>query len=159
VELNDWLLALHLLSAFALTAAIVLFWIVVIAVRRTTSPEQVASAGRFLPVGNVAVVVGSLGVIVLGVWLAISLDHVQLWDAWVIAAIVLWAISSEAGRRSDPEFAPCIARANELVAAGMTGPDAQLGELSRTRRGMILHTIATVGTFLILVDMIWKPGA
>ena len=30
---------------------------------------------------------------------------------------------------------------------------------SRTRRGMILHTIATVGTFLILVDMIWKPGA
>ena len=122
MELNDWLLALHLLSAFALTAAIVLFWIVVIAVRRTTSPEQVASAGRFLPVGNVAVVVGSLGVIVLGVWLAISLDRVQLWDAWVIAAIVLWAISSEAGRRSDPEFAPCIARANELVAAGEDRP-------------------------------------
>lgn len=159
MELNDWLLALHLLSAFALTAAIVLFWVVVIAVRRTTSPEQVASAGRFLPVGNIAVVVGSLGVIVFGVWLAISLDDVQLWDVWVIVAVVLWAVATEAGRRSDAEFVPCIARANELAAAGQTGPDAQLAELSRTQRGMMLHIVATVGTLLILVDMIWKPGA
>ena len=61
MELNDWLLALHLLSAFALVAAIVLFSVVIVAVRRTDSPEQVASAGRLLPVGNIAVVVGSLG--------------------------------------------------------------------------------------------------
>lgn len=157
--LNDWLLALHLLSAFALTAALVLFWVVVVAVRRTDSPEQVASAGRFLPVGSVAVTVGSLGVIVLGVWLAISLDGVKVWDAWVIVAIVLWAIASEAGRRSDPEFAPAIERANELVAAGRLEPDAELASLARTSKGMTLHLIATVGTLLILVDMIWKPGA
>jgi hypothetical protein len=159
MELNDWVLALHLLSAFALTAAIVLFWVVVIAVRGTDSPEQVASAGRLLPVGNVAVVVGSLGVIVFGVWLAISLDGVAVWDGWVIAAIVLWAIASEAGRRSDPEFAPAIERANELVAAGQLGPDAELAVLARTGRGLTLHLIATAGTLLILIDMIWKPGA
>jgi hypothetical protein len=35
VSLNEWILALHVLSAFALVAAIVLFWILVVAVRRT----------------------------------------------------------------------------------------------------------------------------
>jgi hypothetical protein len=159
MALNDWLLALHLLSAFALVAAIVLFTVVVFVARRTDSPEQVASAGRLLPVGNVAVGAGALGVIVFGIWLAISLDRVQVWDGWVIAAIVLWAVSTEAGRRAGTEFAPCVERANELVAAGRTGPDAELAALARAGRGMLLHTIAIVGTFLILVAMIWKPGA
>ena len=159
MALNDWLLALHLLSAFALVGAIVLFSVVIVVVRRTDSPEQVVSAGRLLPVGNVAVIVGSLGVIVFGVWLAISLEDVEIWDAWVLAAIVLWAIASEAGRRSDPEFAPAIERANELVAAGQLRPDAKLAGLTRTSKGMALHLIATVGTLLILIDMIWKPGA
>jgi len=159
VGLNDWLLALHLLSGFALFAAMTLFWVAIVAIRRTDLPEQVVSAGRLLPVGSVVAVVGSLGVIVFGVWLAIALDGVQVWDGWVIAAIVLWAIASETGRRSDPEFAPCIERANELVAAGQTGPDAQLAELARTSRGLLLHSISTVAVVLILVDMIWKPGA
>jgi len=157
--LNNWLLALHLLSAFALAGAIVLFWVVVVVVRRTDRPEQVASAARLLPVGNVAVVVGSLGVVVFGVWLAILLDGVEVWDGWVIAAIALWAIATEAGRRSAPEFAPAVARANELVAAGQTGSDPQLADLARTSRGVLVHAVATAATLLILVDMIWKPGA
>ena len=41
---------------------------------------------------------GSLGTIVLGVWLAIALDDVKVWDGWVIAAIVFWVVASEAGR-------------------------------------------------------------
>jgi hypothetical protein len=159
MTLNDWLLALHLLSAFALAAALILFWVVIVVFRRTDLPEMVVSAGRLLPTGRVAVTAGSLGVVVFGVWLAISLDGVQVWDGWVIAAIVLWAIAVETGRRTDPEFAPCIKRANELVAAGQTGPDAQLAELARTSRGLLLHTISTVAVILILADMVWKPGA
>jgi len=157
--LNDWLLALHILSGFALFAAVTLFWVAIVAIRRTDLPEQVASVGRLLPVGNVVVIIGSLGVIVFGVWLAIALDGVEVWDGWVIAAIVLWAIASETGRRAGPEFAPCVARAHELVASGQTGPDAQLAALARTGRGLLLHTIATVAVVLLLVDMIWKPGA
>jgi len=159
MALNDWLLALHLLSAFALAAALVLFWVVIVVVRRTDLPEQVASAARLLAVGNIAVIAGSLGVVVFGVWLAIALDGVKVWDGWVIAAIVLWAIATETGRRADPEFVPCVERARELVAAGQTGADPELAELARTSRGLLLHAIATVATVLILVDMIWKPGA
>ena len=133
---DDWLLALHLLSAFALVGAIIVFWVAIVAIRRTDLPEQVvAAAARLMPVANIVVVVGSLGVIIFGVWLAIALDGIEVWNGWVIAAIILWAVASETGRRADPEFAPCVERAKELVAAGQTGPDAQLGELARTQRG------------------------
>jgi len=159
MSLNDWLLALHLLSGFALTAAIVLFWVAIVAIRRTDRPEQVVAAARLLPVGSVVVIVGSLGVVIFGIWLAIALDGVEVWNGWVIAAIILWAVGTETGRRSDPEFAPCVNRAKELVAAGQTEPDARLAELARTQKGLLLHTIATVAILLILVDMIWKPGA
>ena len=91
MEFNDWLLALHLLSAFALVGAIIVFWVAVVAIRRTDLPEQVAAAGRLLPVTNVVVVVGSLGTIIFGVWLAIALDGIEVWNGWVIAAIILWA--------------------------------------------------------------------
>ena len=159
MSLNDWLLALHLLSAFALVAALTLYWVVIVTVRRTGLPEVVASVARLLPIGGVAIIAGSLGVVVFGIWLAIARDGIQVWDGWVIAAIVLWAIASETGRRADPAFAPCAKRANELVAAGRTEPDAGLLELGRTNRGLLLHTISTVAVILILIDMIWKPGA
>jgi hypothetical protein len=159
MEWNDWLLAFHLLSAFALSGAIILFWVVVVSIRRTELPEQIASLGRLMPVGTVVISVGSLGAIIFGVWLAISLDFVQVWDGWVIAAIVLWAIATEAGRRSGLEYEPCLARARELVAAGQTGADPSLRELALTSRGLLLHSVATVGVILILIDMIWKPGA
>ena len=38
-----------------------------------------------------------VGTILFGIWLAISLDAYQVWDGWVIAAIVLWAIGSGTG--------------------------------------------------------------
>ncbi len=157
--LNDWLLALHLLSAFALVAAVVLFSVVIAVIRRTDLPEQVASAGRLLGVGNVAVIAGGVGVLLFGIWLAIAIDGVAVWDGWVIAAIVLWAIAVETGRRSDPEFALAVTRSHELVAAGQLGPDPELAALARTSKGLTLHLIATIATILILVDMIWKPGA
>ena len=43
-------------------------------------------------VGTALVMIGISGTIVFGVWLAISLDRYQLWDGWIIAALVLWAV-------------------------------------------------------------------
>jgi uncharacterized membrane protein len=159
MEWNDWLLAFHLLSAFALVAATTLFWVFIFTVRRTDLPEQVASVARLVPVGTVVVAVGSLGTIVFGIWLAIALDGIQVWDGWVIAAIVLWAIATETGRRSDPEFAPVVARGRELVAAGQTAPDPELRRLATANRGLLFASISTLAVLLVLIDMIWKPGA
>ena len=159
MELNDWVLALHLLSAFALVAAMIVFWVGVVVIRRTDLPEQVVAAGRLFPVAKVAVTVGSLGTIIFGVWLAISLDGVAVWSGWVIAAIILWAVGTETGRRGGTFFTASTDRAKELVASGSTAPDARLAELGRSQHGLMLHTVSSLAILLILVDMIWKPGA
>ena len=52
MELNDWLLALHLLSAFSLVAAMIVFWVGIVVIRRTDLPEQVVAAGRLFPVAK-----------------------------------------------------------------------------------------------------------
>ena len=43
---------------------------------------------------------GGLGVIVFGVWLALEVDGYELWDGWIVAAIVLWFVGSGAGAGS-----------------------------------------------------------
>ena len=159
MELNDWVLALHLLSAFALVAAMIVFWVAIVVIRRTDLPEQVVAVGRLFPAATVAVTVGSLGTIIFGVWLAISLDGVAVWSGWVIAAIILWAIGTETGRRGGTFFTAAIDRATERVASGSTGPDPELARLGRTQHGLMLHSISSLAILLILVDMIWKPGA
>ncbi len=103
--------------------------------------------------------VGSIGTIVFGVWLAISLEAYQVWDGWVIAAIVLWAISTETGRRAGVEYQRAGDRARELQAAGETGPSAELAAMNRSTTPLLMHTVSTVAVLLILIDMIWKPGA
>ena len=157
--LNDWILALHLLSAFALVGAMVLFWILVVALRRTDVPREVAGINDVAKIGTVVIGVGTLGTIVFGVWLAISLDAYKVWDGWVIAAIVLWAIATETGRRGGVEYQRAGDRARELQAAGETGPSSELAALNRSPTALLMHTVSSVAVLLVLFDMIWKPGA
>lgn len=156
---DSWLLALHLLFATALVAAVTIFWILVLAVRSADRPAQVLALKPLLRVGGLVVIAGSLGSVVFGVWLAITLDAYHPWDGWVVAAIVLWAIASETGRRTDPEYGRAFARATELAATGESGPSAELAALCRPRTGMLLHIVSSAAVLLILLDMIWKPGA
>src|SRR5829696_10590963 len=59
-----------------------------------------ATDSRVLGVANVLWGVGGLGTLILGIWLALYVDGYEIWDGWIIAAIVLWAASAETGRRS-----------------------------------------------------------
>ncbi|HSF60708.1 MAG TPA: hypothetical protein VLA69_03365, partial [Gaiellaceae bacterium] len=67
MSLDDWILALHVLSAFALVAGIVLFWVLVVAVRRTDTPDGTIRMEPVVKVGNVATGVGRGGTIVFGI--------------------------------------------------------------------------------------------
>jgi hypothetical protein len=159
VELNDWILALHLLSAFAMVGATVLFWIIIVAGWNVDTPAPVVRMTPIARVGVVAVTIGGIGTIVFGLWLAISLDAYQPWDGWIIAAIVLWAIAGGLGGRTGKEYNIVGERAAELQAAGNTGPSAELLALNRTQRGLVLHSLTSLALLLLLIDMIWKPGA
>jgi heme A synthase len=156
---DEWILALHVLSAFALVAAIVLFWVLIVAVRRTDLPGVTAGMEPMAKVGNVAVVIGIAGTIVFGIWLALSYGDYDLWDGWIIGAIVLWAIATETGRRSGTEYTRAMEKAQKLQAAGQTGPSPELGAMNRTQSGLLMHTLSSLATLFILIDMIWKPGA
>jgi hypothetical protein len=37
---------------------------------------------------------GGLATLVLGIWLAIYVDGYEVWDGWIIAAIVLWLVAT-----------------------------------------------------------------
>jgi hypothetical protein len=50
-------------------------------------------------------------------------------------------------------------KAQELRSAGHSGPSADLLALNRTSNGVLLHALTTLVLLLILIDMIWKPGA
>ena len=158
MELNDWILALHLLSAFALVGAQVIFWITIVALWGTDSTSRVVSLMRVSQVGAMVVLVGSLGTIVFGVWLAISLDAYQVWDGWVLAAIVLWALAVELGRRSGDGYREAGMEAGKLAAAG-TETSPVVADTFAASRAMWFHAGSSVLVLLVLVDMIWKPGA
>jgi hypothetical protein len=159
VSLDDWILALHVLTAFAYVAGVVLFWVLVVAVRRIDTPEDTIRMGPIVNVGNASVGVGALGTIVLGIWLALSYGGYDFWDGWIIAAIVLWVASAATGSRTGNAYMQGMRKAQELQSAGRTGPDAELLALNRTSNGVLLHAATSVLVLLILIDMIWKPGA
>ena len=50
-------------------------------------------------------------------------------------------------------------RDKHLRSTGVTAGDPELLALNRTSRGLRLHTAASLFVLLILIDMIWKPGA
>jgi len=159
VSLDDWILALHVLSAFAYVAGIVLFWILVVAIRQIDTPEGTIRLWPVVKVGNASVGIGAGGTIILGIWLAFSAGGYDVWDGWIVAAIVLWLISAELGRRTGGAYMQGLGKAQELRAAGQTGPSSELLALNRTSTGVLLHTLTSVVVLLILIDMIWKPGA
>jgi uncharacterized membrane protein len=159
VNFDDWILALHVLSAFAYVAGMILFWVLIIAVRRTDDPEGTIRMQPAVLVGNAAVGIGAGGTIILGIWLALSVGGYDLWDGWIIAALVLWAIAAAVGQRTGKAYMEGVNKAQELRGAGQRGANAELLALNRTQNGVILHAVASVVVLLILIDMIWKPGA
>jgi hypothetical protein len=155
VSLNDWILALHELSAFALVGSMVLFWILVVASRSLTDVDQRITIGRIGDVGGRIIGVGFVGTIVFGLWLSFSKDDYAPWDGWIVAAIILWVIAGSTGGRAGAEYQKVLEHAKELKSSGRA---AQPGEF-RSSSGEVMLAISSLATLLLLIDMIWKPGA
>ena len=158
MSLDDWILALHLISAFALVGALTIFSVMIAALWRTDDPAAVTSFMRPSITGNVLVAIGMAGTIVFGVWLAISLDAYQLWDGWVIAALVLWAIGGYLGSEAGKGYQAGGELAEKLSGEGATS-SPELAEMFGASRAFWLHVATVAVVVLIVIDMIWKPGA
>ena len=132
----DTLLYLHVLAAFILVAAAVTGWAMYLATAGGSRPSPVL---RMAPLGVVAGAIGSLGVLIFGIWLALYVKDYALWDGWVLAAIVLWLVVGWAGS--------AIGREYQAFRAG-----------SGSAPSLAMHLIVTGTILLLLIDMIWKPG-
>jgi hypothetical protein len=159
VSLHDWLLFLHVLSAFILTSALVLFTFLIAFLWRSDVPSEIARVSTISRLGTAFVGVGSIGVLILGVILAFEADSYAIWDGWIVAALVLWAVMAELGRRTGLVYDAAGARARTLVAEGRDAPNPELGAMFRSSRGLAFHLATIAATTLLLLDMIFKPGA
>ena len=130
----EWLLFLHLLAAFLLVSGLVAYSVLVLsggseAVARSLGPPALALWNA-----------GGLGTLVFGVWLALDIDGYELWDGWIIAALVLWVIGSG--------------------AAGRLGTALREGQpTGRIEGARMMVGVMALATLLLLVVMIFKPGA
>jgi hypothetical protein len=135
VSLDDWIKALHIVSAFALVGALTILWLGYLVLRSNGGTTE--ALGRLFKLGSVAIGIGMAGTLVFGIWLSISLEGYEPWDGWVIAALVLWLVAGGLGDRA--------------------------GRLSQqpggVQQALVLHAVTTLAVVLILIDMIWKPGA
>jgi uncharacterized membrane protein len=159
VTFDDWVLALHVLSAATYGASIILFWVLIVAVRSTDAAEGTLRLGPMVMIGNIAVGIGAAGTIIFGIWLALSVRNYDLWDGWIIAALVLWVIAAVLGQRTGVEYMRGMTKARELQTAGQPGTNPELLAINRTQNGVLLHAAVSLVFVLIVIDMIWKPGA
>ena len=139
------MLFLHVLLAFILVAAVTMFWALVLGTR-PGRPALTPGAAMWLGrAGAISVGIGSLGVLIFGIWLAIERPEYHPWDGWIIGSIVLWAIATGTGQK-----------AGRLYQQAAMNP----GEaLTLRARGLRLQTVAAIALILLLVFMVWKPGA
>jgi hypothetical protein len=134
VSLYEWLLLLHVLAAFLLVSGIVSYAVIVLG-GPGDGPRHALGAPA-VAMWNV----GGLGVLILGIWLAIEVDAYEVWDGWIIAAVVLWFVASAAGGP---------------LARGVREPPGALP----ADRARVLLAVMAFATAALLADMILKPGA
>lgn len=86
---------------------------------------------RLTKTGAIMSAVGGMGTLILGIALIIDADY-KFFTVWIVGALVLWAVGTGAGER--------------------------IGKVERPQ-ARTLHVVASVAVLVILVLMIWKPGA
>jgi uncharacterized membrane protein len=159
VSRYEWLLFLHVLAAFALVAAVVLYTFLVVAALSLDRPGEVVRTFRMATLGDVLSGIGGLGTLAFGIWLALEVDGYKLWDGWIIAAFVLWATSGGLVDQAARHYRRVRGRANALLREGRDEPSSELKALLTSPRALVMHSLGVLLTLLLLLDMIAKPGA
>ena len=158
MSVYDVLLFLHVVGGFAAMAAAVISLALLVAARRGDDPDVAAVLLRLTRPRDVLFLVGGALTLVLGVWLAVYVDGYELWDGWILAALVLWAVAAETGRRGGR--ADAHAREAALHRGGGTDGAATAGgdAGARDTRAALVHLVYAASVVAILALMIFKPG-
>jgi hypothetical protein len=152
VSFYDWMFALHLIAAFGVASSLVLFSVLVYRGRRMTTLDETRMLFRVAPVGGILISAGLAVVVLLGVYLAIASDRYEIWNLWVIAAIVLAIAFGGTGQRSGAYY-------TEVQKLAEQGNEPEVMARLQAPTGASLHLVTVVLFLLIVLDMVFKPGA
>ncbi len=132
----DFLLFVHVLAAFCLMVVVVMYsaW----ALGASAPPRLVLLA-------EILWGIGGAGTLIFGVWLVFDVNGYGILDGWIIAALVLWAVSAEAHRRAYTAIRP---------TAGIDGAVIAPDEIAMARWSAIRAALVLA----LLIVMIFKPG-
>jgi uncharacterized membrane protein len=128
------LLFLHVLAAFFLAGGVVIYTSFVLG-GPVNGPTRL--------VAEILWGVGGLGALAFGIWLVLNRPEYELWDGWIIAALVLWVLAMGSGARTSRDVQPA-------------GDDSAVAV---DRRLLFAHWMRVVYVVALLVVMVWKPGA
>jgi hypothetical protein len=135
---TETLLFLHVLSAFLLFGTVIAYS--AFALGAPATPLALFTANRLWDIGG-------FGTLVLGIWLALDIDGYELWDGWILGAIVLWVVVAALGFR-----------ANEVLFAATSG-EAGAASGPPAPPVWVWHWLRVLVTLALLYLMIFKPGA
>ena len=133
----DFLLFVHVLAAFCLMAVVVMY---------TAWALHAPAPPRLVLLAEILWGIGGAGTLIFGVWLVFNVDGYGILDGWIIAALVLWALSAEAHRRAYTAIRPTAGVDGTVVAPD----DIAMARWSAVRAAIVLA---------LLFVMIFKPGA
>ena len=154
----DWLLMLHITGAFLLVGGSVAAGVLNTMALRAERPSDAALFLGLIRKTVPLIGLGSIAALVFGLWLVFEQESVDFFSFWIIAALVLWAIMGALGGAGGKHQEQARRKAEQLAAQGDTS-DAELTALLHDRRGNAMSWLAGLATLLLLIDMIWKPGA
>ena len=152
-----WLLFLHITGAFCFLGGAVTAAVINVAAQTRERPSEVAALMRMTRVVVIVVGVGSIMTLVFGLWLVHDVGY-GYGDGWIVAALILWAVAAALGGAGGTRERETRFLAERLAAEGDT-PSAELHSRMRDPATLAMSYGAGIGLLVVLVLMIWKPGA
>jgi uncharacterized membrane protein len=158
VSKYDWLLFLHVTGAFLVVGGTVVAGTLTLMSRRRERPSEVATLLGLVRFSLPFLYGGVLLTLVFGLWLVHAAGQGYSYgDAWVVAALVLWALANALGGAGGKREADKQALAAQLAAEG-DAPSDELRVALRDPVSYVLNFGSGLVILAILALMIWKPG-
>ncbi len=156
---ENWLLLFHLLAAFTFLSGSAVAGVLHQAAMRRDRPSQIALLlGLVRPMVPV-IGVASLATLGFGLWLTqVAGPDADLDEGWVIAAIVLWAVSVAAATPGGTMLRHARELAERLAQDG-DRPNEELRRAVADPRALVLNYLSFAALVAIIVLMVFKPGA
>jgi uncharacterized membrane protein len=157
VSRYDWLVFLHVTGAFMVLSGAVMAGVFNVTALTRDRPSEVVLLFRLTRIAAALITTGMLLTLAIGLWLVHDADY-GYGEAWVVLALILWVVANALGGVGGGREKETRRLAERLASEG----DAPSGELASRLRDPVTLALSWgsgVLVIVILVLMIWKPGA